>query len=236
MLFDYINNFYNFFIGLSLCILLNDFFERKYPNEFKNFRKLTNEKFINFSYNCIYYYSKCQIFFMNTKNKLILFIEANPILLRIRNNINNLNIYPNKYDNNIEYYDDYGFDIYNYIDNKFVNKLLFYKNSNHPINEISDIKFMLIEFKNGENIYKIDLKTDKFNYYLVGNKFTKNFFIFYIKTHLNKNHEFDNKCTLKIIDHDVNKIEIEFTDKNESILLEKNGYELKVTNHNEEKE
>ena len=238
MLFHYINNFnnfYNFFIGLSLGILLNDFFERKYPNEFKNFRKLTIEKFVNFSYNCIYYYSKCQIFFMNIKNKLILFIEANPILLTIRNN---LNIYSNKYEKNIEYYNDYGFNIFNYVDNNIVNKLIFYKNSNHPTNEKSDIKFMLIEFKNGENIYKIDLKTDTFNYYFVGNKFTKSFFIFYVKMYLNKKNEFsdDNNYTLKFIDHDVNKIEIDFTNNNESILLEKNGYKLINDDDDGEKE
>lgn len=238
MLFHYISNFYNFFIGFSLGILLNDFFNRKYPNEFKFFCELLVETFMNISYNCIYYYSKCQLFFMNIKNKFNLFIEANPTLLKIRNHINNLNIYSSKFEKKIDYYGDYGFYIYNHIDNNIVNKLLFYNNGNDPINEKSDIKFMLIEFKNGENIYRIDLKTDKFNYYLVGNNFTKNFFIFYIKTHLNKKDELndDNNYTLKFIDHDVNKIEIEFTDKNESILLEKNGYKLKNTNHNEEKE
>lgn len=238
MLFHYINNFYNFFIGFSLGILLNDFFNRKYPNEFKKICELIVETFVNISYNCIYYYSKCQIFFMNIRNNFNLFIEANPTLLKIRNDINKLNIYSNKCEKNIEYYNDYGFNISNYIDNNIVNKLIFYKNSDHPTNEKSDIKFMLIEFKNGENIYKIDLKTDKFNYYFVGNKFTKNFFIFYIKTYLNKKYELNDNTnyTLKIIDHDINKIEFEFTDKNESILLEKNGYKLKNTNHNEVKE
>jgi hypothetical protein len=80
------------------------------------------------------------------------------------------------------------------------------------MNQLSDIKFMLIEFKIGETVYKIDLKTDKFNYYLLGNKFTKDFFIFYIETHLNKKHDTsNNNCSLKIIDHNVNQLEIEFT-------------------------
>jgi len=238
MLFHYINNFYNFFIGFSLGILLNDFLNRKYPNEFKIFCELLVETFMNISYNCIYYYSKCQIFFMNIKNNFNLFIEANPTLLKIRNDINKLNIYSNKYEKNIEYYNDYGFNIFNYVDNNIVNKLIFYKNSNHPTNEKSDIKFMLIEFKNGENIYKIDLKTDTFNYYFVGNKFTKSFFIFYVKMYLNKKNEFsdDNNYTLKFIDHDVNKIEIDFTNNNESILLEKNGYKLINDDDDGEKE
>ena len=46
----------------------------------------------------------------------------------------------------------------------------------------------------------------------------------------------DTQMTLKIIDHDVNRIEINFTDKNESILLEKNGYKLLIPNDNQEKE
>ena len=97
---------------------------------------------------------------------------------------------------------------------------------------------MLIEIKIGESEpHKIDLKTDKFNYYLVGNKFTKSFFIFYLKNYLEVDDiKSDTQMTLKIIDHDVNRIEINFTDKNESILLEKNGYKLLIPNDNQEKE
>ena len=96
---------------------------------------------------------------------------------------------------------------------------------------------MLIEFKAGDNIYKIDLETDIFNYYLIGNRFTKDFFVYYVKKYINKNNTINenDKCSVKIIDHDVNNIEIEFTDKNESILLEKNGYKLNITNHPDNK-
>lgn len=219
------------FTCFSLGIRINDFFDRHYPDEYKIFATHMKNLFVNISYNSIYYCSKCQIFFMNIRNGLDLFIEATPILLKIRNHINNLNIYSNKCNNNVEYYSDYGFCVYNYNDNNIINKQLFYENSDHKINEKSDIKFMLIEFKNGDNTYKIDLKTDKFNYYLVGNKFTKNFFIFYIKTHINKNSEFsdDNNYTLKFIDHDVNMVGIDFTHNDESILLEKNGYKITGT-------
>ena len=92
-----------------------------------------------------------------------------------------------------------------------------------------------MEFKIGDNEpYKVDLKTDKFNYYLVGNKFTKQFFIFYLKNYLEIKEIKDDKVNLKIIDHDINTFEIDFTDKNESIVLEKNGYQLSIINHNEE--
>lgn len=219
------------FTCFSLGIRINDFFDRHYPDEYKIFATHMKNLFVNISYNSIYYCSKCQIFFMNIRNGLDLFIEENPLLSKIKNGINKLHIYSKKLDNNVEYYSDYGFCVYNYNDNNIINKQLFYENSDHKINEKSDIKFMLIEFKNGDNTYKIDLKTDKFNYYLVGNKFTKNFFIFYIKTHINKNSEFsdDNNYTLKFIDHDVNMVGIDFTHNDESILLEKNGYKITGT-------
>lgn len=222
------------FTCFSLGIRINDFFDRHYPDEYKIFATHMKNLFVNISYNSIYYCSKCQIFFMNIRNGLGLFIEENPLLSKIKNGINKLHIYSNKCNNNVEYYSDYGFCIYNYNDNNIINKQLFYENSDHKINEKSDIKFMLIEFKNGDNTYKIDLKTDKFNYYLVGNKFTKNFFIFYIKTHINKNSEFsdDNNYTLKFIDHHVNMVGIDFTDNDESILLEKNGYKITGTDDN----
>lgn len=228
MILHYINIFLKCFTCLSLGILLNNFFDRHYPDEHKIFATHIKNLFVNISYNSIYYCSKCQIFFMNIKNDLDLFIEENPLLSKIKNGINKLHIYSKKRDNNVEYYSDYGFCVYNYNDNNIINKQLFYENSDHKINEKSDIKFMFIEFKNGDDTYKIDLKTDKFNYYLVGNIFTKNFFIFYVKTHINKNSEFsdDNNYNLKFIDNDVNIIEIDFTDKNESILLEKNVYKI----------
>ena len=97
----------------------------------------------------------------------------------------------------------------------------------------SNIKFILIEFKIGENTYKIDLNRDHFNYYLVGNKFTKEFFIFYIKNHLHIHNKINNNdnCNIKIIDHDVNSIQVDFTDKNESIFLDKTSYRIDITNH-----
>jgi hypothetical protein len=81
----------------------------------------------------------------------------------------------------------------------------------------------------GENKYKIDLKTDTYNFYLVGNEFKEKFFIYYLQQHLKINQLIDythDKLTLKILDHNVNALTIEFTDKLESIVLEKNGYKI----------
>lgn len=232
--------FNSFLIG----ILFVDFIERRFPNQFQNI-------VINISYNCIYFYSKCQIFFINIRKKLNLFIETRPALLKLKNDINSfIKCKPGKVlmyefikDGKITKFYDFDsvnkpdFMILSWLDNdnKCVNKKIIYKNGCANVAEVSDITFILIEIKIGDsNLYKIELKTDKFNYYFVGNKFTKKFFIFYLKQYLEvDNITSDTQMTLTIIDHFVNNIKIELTDKNESILLGKNEYKLVNTNHND---
>lgn len=94
--------------------------------------------------------------------------------------------------------------------------------------ELSTISFILVEVKIGEKIYKIDLKSDKYNYYVKFTRFTKDFFAFFLKHHLHENlteSDINNMC-LKIIDNDVNKVEIDFSKNSYSILLLKNSYEI----------
>lgn len=245
MIFYYIKIFHDFFIGCSIGLLLNDFFDRRCPNEYKIFTNHVTNLFVNVSYNCIYYYSKCQIFFAKH-------IKTNPFYLKVvetiktkindtkQNGLDFLFIVNNKcYNVPVDLPD---FIITSDLStNPIAKRIIYGGNYKYPIFEESNIKFMLIEFQVGEKSYKIDLKTDKYNYYMIDNKFTKDFFVFYINEYLLTKYEQhetnkDEKYTLKIIDHDVNKIEIDFTDKKESILLEKNGYQLSITNHNEEKE
>ena len=88
--------------------------------------------------------------------------------------------------------------------------------------------------KIGDNSsYKIDLKTDEFNFYIIGNSFTRQFFVYYLKQILKINEEIKDDVifSLKIIDHDVNTVELDFIDKNEGILLEKSGYKLLKLTH-----
>jgi hypothetical protein len=67
---------------------------------------------------------------------------------------------------------------------------------------------------------------------VVGNSFNKQFFIYYLKEILKISEEIkdDDKFNLKILDHNVNTIEIDFTDQNENIILEKTGYKLSNLN------
>lgn len=218
-----------------LVFLLNDYIKTKYPEKYQNF-------ILSVSYNFFYFLSKLQIMFMKFSKK----IEENPKLLQIKNdfmlllNFNPHTIETTEYIKNGEHVksddlsdNNFDFILYSWFDdeNEYVNKKIMYeKNDIVTSSELSEIKFMLIEINIGENNYKIDLKTDRYNFYVVGNALTKQFFIYYLKRFLKVNnliYDNDNdKISIKIIDQNVNIIEFDFTDKNENIVLEKNGYKL----------
>jgi len=227
--------------SLIVGFFIADMLERKFPQQF---RIILTE----ISFNVLYLYSKLQIYFFKMNKYINNFIESNPNLLKIKNEldalINSNTVIPvmTQYFKNGELLtteNDFDLAILSCLsdDKKCVNKKILYdKDENIIITECSNIKFLLIEIKVGEKCHKVDLKTDDYNYYLVGNKFKKQFFIYYLKYYLKIDENIkDNEIfTLKIIDHDVNTITIDFTDKNESILLEKNGYKLSITNHHDE--
>jgi len=218
-----------------LALLLNDYLKRNYPNKYE-------EMIVSISYNLIYLYSKAQILYANLIKVLNKKIEENPNLLKLKNDLDLL-IKPKsgivtmieyvKNGNPVDKIDeDCDFIIYTWLDETktCVNKKLIY-DLKEPLSfsEVSDIKFLLVELKIGENSsHKIDLKTDEYNFYVVGNSFNKQFFVYYLKQILKISEEIndDDKFSLKVIDNDVNTVELDFTDKNESILLEKNGYKL----------
>jgi hypothetical protein len=222
--------------SILTCVLIADVIERRFPSGFQSF-------VVGISYNCIYLFSKLQIFISNSNEKLNNMIDNNTTLLKIKNDIKNL-LKPGiliahefiKDGKQIDLFNvtdsDYDFSIVSWADekNNYINKKLVYdkEQSILSLSTESDFKFILIEIKIGDtDPYKIDLKTDKFNYYLLENKFNKQFFIFYLQNYLEiKEINYDEKINLKIIDNDVNTFEIEFTDKHESIVLEKNGYKI----------
>jgi hypothetical protein len=226
-----------------LALLLNDYLKRNYPEKYQ-------ELIITFSYNLIYLYSRAQILYINLIKVVNKKIEENPNLLKLKNDLdllikpksgivtmldyikngNSVDIISDKSDNECD------FMIYSWLDDtkNCVNKKLVY-DLKEPLSfcEVSDIKFLLIELKLGDNnAYKIDLKTNEYNFYMVGNSFTKQFFIYYLKQILKSTEEIKEDCkiNLKFIDHDVNTVELDFTDKNENIILEKTGYKLSNLN------
>ena len=219
--------------------LFFDMLERRYPTEFKN-------TLIQTSMNLIFIYSKLQIHLIKINKKIYDFIESNSTLLKIKNEFDAIMKSRNNGVMMTEFFKDgkivndetnnVDFAINSWFDNdkNIINKQIVF-NLNNPISvpECSDMKFILVELIIGENKYKIDLKTDNFNYYIVDNEFNKQFFIFYLKHHLKviENINSDTQMSLKIIDNNINELKIDFTDRNEYILLEKNGYKLEITNH-----
>lgn len=232
----------SFLLGTCFIYLL----ERTYPQQYNFFMNIIKEKIITFSYNLINYYSRCEIFFN-------VYIKQNPIYIQIINFIEKFNttneinaqneikyfiVKDNKITNgkksNIEFlsFTEPDLLIIANIKKPILNKILQCKNELNTCLEQSNIKFLCVEFEIGEKKFKIDLKTEEFNYYVVGNKFTKEFFIFYINYYLKENEIIVNnskKCNLKIIDQDVNNIKLDFINNNEYILIEKDGYKL-ITN------
>lgn len=226
------------FNSLIMGFLLVDVIERRFPNWFE-------EITLNISFKCIHIYSKVQLLTIKIKNKVNQFINNNVTLTIMKDVILN---YANDNENDyiIETYKDGKLyqgivDNNDFIINSNVNvvnegcvlkKIITVDNCiNYIFEKINYHPFLLIEFKVGENedAYKIDLKTDKYDYYVVDNHFTKDFFIYYIKYHLQNISESikdTDQCSIKIIDSDVKTIEFKFTDKKESIVLGKEGYKI----------
>ena len=212
--------------------LLNDYLKRTYPKQYE-------DHLVTTSFNLVYAFSVIQIKIKQVQRYIL---NANPGLTklletynktRIKNTINfilerKIIFSTTILTPDIDHPKNHDFIIYS--DSKTINKKLLTEVSvdeNYDY-EMADIQFMLVELKIENNTYKIDLKSDAYNFYVVGNCFTKKFFVYYLTEILKPTQQFDNdnKFIIKIIDHDVNSIEFEFTDKNESIMLEKNGYKL----------
>ena len=227
----------NFFRTVLLTLLLCDYLERTYP-------KKCEEIFVTVSYNLIYVYSKAQIFYMNIVKTVNKKIEETPKLLKLKNDLDLLLNQKNGTVTMIECIKngvlsdnlsttECDFALYSRLDDskKCLNKKIVYDlDESIEVYEVSDIKFLLVELKIGTETYKIDLKTDEYNFYIVGNRFTKQFFQYYL-TEILKITEGVDKFSLHIIDHTVNKVELDFSDENAHILLEKTEYKLSIVNN-----
>jgi hypothetical protein len=233
----------NFFRTYLLSLLLIDYLERTYPKKFEEF-------FVTVSYNLIYVYSKAQIFYMNIVKTVNKKIEETPKLLKLKNDLDLLLNQKNGTVIMIECIKngilsdnlsmiECDFALYSRLDdsNKCLNKKIVYDlDESIDVYEVSDIKFLLVELKIGAETYKIDLKTDAYNFYIVGNKFTKQFFQYYLTEILKQSAESVDNFSVHIIDHAVNNVELDFTDENTHILLEKTGYKMSIVNNDNSEE
>ena len=233
-----ISSITSFLKTVFFAYLLDDYLKRTYPKKYEDF-------IVTVSYNFIYVYSKAQIFYMNIVKTVNKKIEETPKLLKLKNDLDLLLNQKNDKAVMIECIKngvlsdnlsttECDFALYSRLDDskKCLNKKIVYDlDESIDIYEVSEIKFLLVELKIANETYKIDLKTDEYNFYIVGNKLTKQFFQYYLTEILKQSTESVNNFSVHIIDHAVNKVELDFSDENAHILLEKSEYKLSIINN-----
>lgn len=232
---------FNLIKSVLFGVLLNDYLKRNFSDKY-------NEIFILLSYKVIYLYSKGQIIYNNFFIQIKTIIDSNPQLKQLVNDIYKKNIKRNqicqiKNDNiNIKYYIDNSekyFDhdensIYLFsdnekaIENKCVNKVILHSQPFLTEYEVSNIQFMLVEVIINDISYKINLKTDDYNYYIVDNILDLNFFKYYlynyqICTLTSETKSKIDKIMINIIDQNVVMKKIEIS-HDKFIIIKKENY------------
>jgi hypothetical protein len=220
-------------------VLLNDYLQRNFPEKY-------NELCISFSYELIHLYSKGQLLYKKT----IAHLNTNPKIKELINKIYKKNPQKNEicqfkddYTSIVKYYTDIAetyldhdkSSLYIYSDNEnstdvntCVNKVLMHSQPFSSKYEVSNIHFLLVEVNVNENKYKINLKTDDFNYYIVDNVLDLKFFKYYL--HNYNIHKFTDEernqilsLKVKVIDQNVAIKEIEVTE-DRFIIIKKDDY------------
>lgn len=221
------------------AVLLNDYLKRTFPEEY-------TECLIQISLKTIHLYSKLQIVTTKVCMQTKEFVNTNPFLKKIFDEIYKTEvineicqvkpgaIYIKPITTNIldvHFEENEESNFYIFSDNigavdKCVNRVFLYSQPFNTNYEVSNVKFMLLELKLNGNTYKIELKNEESNYYIVNNIFDKNFFIYYLNNYqVLPTHDLIQmeKFDIKLIDQDVNIKELEITDK-KFILIKKDEY------------
>lgn len=229
-----------------VIFIANDVFKRTYPDKHES-------AIINVSYSMIYLFSKCQIIFNRSCSKLAAFMNKHPHTKKIldyvcsktavRNQICTINQVGETIATRTLDIGQSGQSgqsrqpdtcIYIFADNEHMNKTgcvnnVILRTSPFVVKyEVSDIKFMLVEIKINDGFYKLNFKTDSYNYYIVNNRLDRQFFIYFLKQYqiydfANDNIEKLTSFHVKIIDQNVNVREFEIT-QSKFITIQKNDY------------
>ena len=185
----------------------------------------------NVSYKSIYYYSKLHLRFIKSKNTVSEYVKTAPFF-------NNLLTYINPYSNlDINTYTIVNnnltiFSKFNEEENLDYKIILHFEPTSEKKKYIESLeynqanyKFIMTEITMDDKKIVVHFTTDKYNYLIVNNKLDKDFIIYFLKTHYNelvKDLETEN-YTIKIIDHNVNIVELTNTT---TLLINKTGYEI----------
>lgn len=216
------------FLILALCFCL---YKDNYPNTYeKMFNKIVvnynkvcfgiEKRVIAVSYNCIYMFSLCQIKY---KKICDIFLKANKFerqtVLFFLDNCKNcedciyIELDINSINNTDLIQNTYNYDAILLIDKLEEGKpsnYIFYSSIPKSFEYIvSNVNFLSIEMEYDNKSYKIVLKNDIWNYYIVGNVLNHNFFKYYLNTKLDvKVDETNFEYKINIIDHNVNFVTI----------------------------
>ena len=155
--------------------------------------------------------------FSEEKYNFISIIKNGDLLEKIIVNQNNLS----KSINDFFKYENFDIIIYHHFNKNIF--MITYNKNNIPfdLNECdyhyTNFKFIQIEVNIRDISFLIDLKTEEYNFYITDNFIDSNLIIYILKTYYSKkienlNNEDLMNYTLKIIDHEVNVIEINNTD------------------------
>ena len=217
-------------IYLCLTIILYIYF----PHHFNSIKNNLQNIGIKIAYNIIYFYGVCQIKYNQIYNYLLPYFKKCPDKLikdDPKREVNVFNITTNK----IVFEKDYNEE---FLKMEFLNPVVILISEPSHINkkilyelepfdktfELSNISFIALYLNYDDVRYHINLKTEKYNYYLVGNVINKLFLQYYINVILNNiNFVIDDEKSynLELMDHEVNMI---YLDINKSIIIEKDGY------------
>lgn len=233
-------------IYLFLTIFLYVYF----PEQFNLIKNILQNISIKIAYNIIYFYGVCQIKCNQMYNYTLPYLkkynicsfprdslESSKIELEVFDTITNKILFEKELDkmkldkikNSL---------IILISDTSHINKKILYnfnlESWDNPF-EASEISFIALYLNYNDKLYHINLKTDKYNYYLVGNVINKLFLQYYINVILNNINfiiDDDKLYSLELMDHEANMI---YLDINQSITIDKTGYRINTENIKEEK-
>lgn len=199
--------FYNvcMFIYLSTSIV-----NKKYPGFYK-------QVVVGIAYNVIRLYSKVELFYRNNiksltlinKDEFVSFISNNTIVVVLeKDEILTLEECP-----------EYDFIMYEDCKNNCSFMYDLYEEG--VVCEKTDYTFVLFEVIIDEDTYKIELKSDTYNYYVVGNVFNKTIMSYLLKTYFDLDDVTHYK--VRLLDHNVESIEF---DEQKSLELNKEAYTI----------
>ena len=223
------------FVGVNLLKL--SFQNNHISNLTNKLKEKITQLMISLGYNYLYLFSLCSIKFNIIKRQVMLYLKKNKILTEetintlvlIDENGNEIN---KILKNNIEFI-KLTCEKHNYsglflmdknVETECVNNV-FYTNCPTTFDyKVSNISFMSIELEYENKTYSINLKNNKYNYYIVNNCLNQLFFKYYLKNVLKtpiNTDTFDYK--LSIIDNNVNIMTLL---PNQYIIITEDDYQI----------